>query len=188
MYKFKTIFSSSYKELKKVRSITLLGMLGSISIILGYLTYMPSEYLKITFNFLPNEFVYYLFGPVVGMVYGASLDVLTFIIKPTGTFFFGFTLSAILTGLIYGLMLYKKPLSLTRIVLAKLVYTLVISIPLNTYWLTVLYGYNYIALLPVRALKAAIALPVEAIMFYLLIKATKATGILKNLKQGHNYR
>jgi ECF transporter S component (folate family) len=187
MHKFKAIFISSYHELKSLECITLLGMLGAMSIILGYFTYMPSEFLKITFNFLPNEFAFYLFGPVTGMVYGAALDILTFIIKPTGTFFFGFTLSAILAGLIYGFMLYKKPISLTRIIIANLIHAIAISVLLNTYWLTILYGYNFIALLPIRALKAIIALPIESIMLFLLIKAAKAAGILKFYKQGHNY-
>jgi len=181
MRKIKELFISSYRELKNLRCLTLIAMLGAISIILGYLTIMPVETIKITFNFLPNDFVYYLFGPAVGAIYGAALDILTFLIRPTGTFFPGFTLSAILAGLIYGFVLYQKPLSLKRILVANLIHTLIVTILLNTYWLTILYGYNFIALLPIRALKAVIMFPIETVMLYALIKGMEATGLLKGI-------
>ncbi len=182
MRKFKTLFIQSYKELKRVSCITLLAMLGAISIVLGYFALQPIEILKISFNFLPNEFVYYLFGPAVGIVYGAALDLLTFFVRPTGPFFYGFTVSAILTGLWYGAVLYRRPLSFKRILAAKLIYTLTIHLLLNTYWLTQLYGYNFIAILPIRALKSALLLPVETMLLYSLIKGAEATGVLKRIQ------
>ncbi len=181
MTKFTAIFKASYQELKSIRCITIIAMLGAVSIVLGSLVFMVGDFLKVGFNFLPNEFVYYLFGPVVGVVYGAALDILTFIVRPTGPFFFGFTLSAIITGLIYGAILYKRPLSMKRILLANLVQLVVIHLLLNTYWLTMLYGYNYIAILPIRALKALIMLPVETIMLYMVIKGVEASGIIQML-------
>ncbi len=178
MTKFTAFFKSSYQELKSIRCITLISMLGAVSIVLGSLVFMVGDFLKVGFNFLPNEFVYYLFGPVVGVVYGATLDLLTFIVRPTGPFFFGFTLSAIITGFLYGVILYKRPLSLKRILVANLVQLVVIHLLLNTYWLTMLYGYNFIAILPLRALKALIMLPVETIMLYMVIKGVEASGVI----------
>ncbi len=182
MLKIKTLFLLSCNEIKRVSCITLLAMMGAISIILGYFTLMPAEILKITFNFLPNEFVYYLFGPAVGAVYGAALDILIFFIRPTGPFFYGFTVSAILTGLWYGAVLYRRPLNLKRILTAKLIYSVIIHLLLNTYWLTQLYGYNFIAILPMRALKTAALLPVETVLLYTLINGVEATGVIKRMK------
>ena len=182
MSKMKHLFSLSYKEIKSVRCLTLIAMLGAVSVVLGYLTIMPTETIKITFSFLPNEFVYYLFGPVVGAVFGAALDILTFIIRPTGPFFPGFTISAILTGLWFGIMLYQKPLSLKRIIITNVVYAIAITLLLNTYWLTLLYGYNYMALLQVRMIKAVITLPVESILLYTVIRGVEATGATKLLR------
>ncbi len=181
MAKFTAFFKSSYQELKSIRCITLIGMLGAVSIVLGSLVFMIGDFLKVGFNFLPNEFVYYLFGPVVGVVYGAALDLLTFIVRPTGPYFFGFTLSAIITGFIYGVILYKRPLNLWRILAANLVHLVVINLLLNTYWLTMLYGYDFIAILPLRALKAVIMLPVETIMLYMVIKGVEASGVIGRL-------
>lgn len=179
MHKIIDLVVSSSRELKSVRNITLLGMLGAISIVLGYYTIMPIEILKITFNFLPNEFVFYLFGPVVGAVYGVAIDILTFFIKPQGPFFYGFTVSAMLTGLIYGFALYKKPFSLKKIIVAKLIHMIIISVILNSYWLTILYGYRFTAIIPIRLLKAIILLPIETIILYTFIKGAKAAGIIK---------
>lgn len=187
MSKSKALFLSSYNELKKVRCITLLGMLGAISIVINYfLTYLPTEALKISFNFLPNEFAYYLFGPVVGGVYGAALDILSFIVRPTGPYFYGFTLSSILTGILFGFILYKKPLSLRRIIIAKIIHMITISLLLNTYWLTILYGYHFTTILLGRSIKALIALPIEITLLHLLIKGANTTGIIKSFKDGRN--
>lgn len=183
MSKIKDLFISSYNEIKTVRCITLIAMFGAISIVLGYLTIMPVDTIKITFTFLPNEFVYYLFGPVVGVIYGAALDILTWFIRPTGPFFYGFTVSAVLTGLLYGSILYKKPISVKRILVANLIHLCTINLLLNTFWLTQLYGYSFMALLPMRALKAAIMFPVETAMLFAVIKGVEATGVLKGFQK-----
>ena len=180
MKQFFTLFIASSKELRKIRSITLVSMLGAISIILGSLTVMIGDFLKINFNLLPNSLVFYLFGPVVGAVYGATMDILTFIVRPTGTFFFGFTLSAIFTGIIYGIALYTKPISLRRFFFANLIHMVFINILLNTYWLTILIGQGFLILLPIRTLKAIIMLPIETLLMYTVINRLEASGLLNN--------
>ncbi|MDD3174647.1 MAG: folate family ECF transporter S component [Herbinix sp.] len=179
MSKFTDLFISSYKEFKNVRCITLTAMFGAISIILGSLTIMVGDFLKIGFSFLPNEFVFYLFGPLVGAVYGAAMDILTFLVKPMGSFFPGFTISAVLTGILYGIIMYKRPLSLKRIIIANLIRVVFIDLLLNTYWLTILIGKGFFVLLPLRALKGFIMMPIETLLLYVVIKGVEASGILK---------
>ena len=183
MKRLKELFLASSKEMKNLKCITLLAMFGAISIVLGYFTLMPTQTIKVTFTFLPNEFVYYLFGPVTGAFFGAAMDILTYIVRPTGPFFYGFTISAILNGLLYGMSLYKRPLSLKRILIVNLIQTLTINLLLNTYWLSLLYGNAFFVLLPARVVKAAIMLPIESIMLYSLIKAIEATGVLSHFKK-----
>lgn len=179
MKKFATLFKDSYKELKNVRCITLAAMFGAISIVLGTFTIPIGNFLKIGFTFLPNQFVYYLFGPFVGGIFGGLMDVMNFIIKPTGPFFFGFTFSAILTGFIFGVILYQKPLSFKRIFIANFVEMIIVNMLLNTLWLSMLIGNSFFALFPIRALKEVIMLPVESILMYTVIKAVEESGILK---------
>lgn len=179
MSKFKDLFISSCKEIKTVRCITLAAMFGAISIVLGSFTIMLWDFLKISWTFLPNEFVFYLFGPFVGVIYGATMDILNYIVKPFGAYFPGFTISGMLNGLLFGILLYKRPLSLKRIVVANVLRALLIDLLLNTYWLTILYGTPYIAMLPIRAMKQLIMLPVETLLLYMLIKGVEASGVLK---------
>jgi ECF transporter S component (folate family) len=154
-------------------------MLGAISIIIGtYFTFMIGNSLKIGFSYLPNEFLFYMFGPAVGAIFGAAMDILTFILKPTGPYFYGFTLSAILKGLIYGLILYKKPLSLRRIFIANAISLIFITLLLDTYWLTLLYGKAFLIFLSERLVKIVL-LPVETFLLYLLIKGVEASGVVR---------
>lgn len=187
MSKFKDLLLSSYMELKNVRGITLTAMFGAISIILGsFFTIMLWDFLKVGFSFLPNEFVYYLFGPIVGIIYGAAIDILTFLVKPMGAFFPGFTISSMLTGLIYGMILYKKPISMKRVVIANIIRMVLVDQLLNTFWLTVLSGNAFMAMFPLRVLKQLIMLPVETVLLYMLIKGVEASGVLHilNRKRG----
>ena len=68
----------------------------------GIFYHRGRTYLKIGFGSVANEFVYYLFGPVLGVVYGCLLDLVKFVAKPTGAFFPGFTMVTMLAALIYG--------------------------------------------------------------------------------------
>jgi len=183
MSKIKELFKASYKELSRLVCLVLIGMFAAVSIIVGrFLTIMPVPTIKISFTFLPNEFIYYLFGPTVGAVFGGILDILNLIVTPTGPYFFGFTLSGILTGVLFGLILYKRPASLKRIFIATLLRVVIIDLLMNTYWLTAMYGYNFIALLPMRALKNFIMLPIESILLFALIKGLEATGVLRLIR------
>jgi ECF transporter S component (folate family) len=110
------------------------------------------------------------------------MDLLNFVIKPTGSFFIGFTISGILTGLLYGFLLYKRPVRLLRIFTVTFIKVLLIDQLLNTYWLTIMYGYDYTATFTLRILKNIIMLPVETLLLFALIKGIEATGVLKAIR------
>lgn len=179
MRNLKILLFDSYKELKNIRCLTLMAMFGAISIILGYYSLMIGNFLKVGFSFLPNQFIYYLFGPVVGGIFGASMDILTFFLRPNGPFFWGFTLNAIIEGMLYGFALYKKPLTFRNILFVNVIAMILVKLFLTTYWLSILYGQGFLAILPLRALKAILMLPVETILLYTVIKSANATGILR---------
>ena len=154
-------------------------MLGAISMVLGYFTISIGNFLKIGFTFLPNQTAFYLFGPVAGGIFGGAMDILNYFIKPTGPFFFGFTFDAILSGVIFGAFLYKKPLSIKRIFIVSAVEMIIVNLILHTYWLSILQGKAFLALLPLRALKSIIMLPIETILLFTLLKYLESSGIKK---------
>ena len=75
-----------------------------------------------------------------------------------------------LGSVIYGVILYKRPLSLRRIIVANSTVTVFVNMLLNTYWMTILYGDAFAVLFPARAMKQIIMLPVEIILFYTVAK------------------
>ena len=133
MKKFAVCYQASFQELKHVKTLTTAAMLMAVSVVLGYFTIEAGPYLKIGFGGVVNQFVYYLFGPVAGAVYGGVLDLVKYVVKPTGAFFPGFTLNAMLGGVLYGTILYRKPLTFRRALWADLVVALICNIFLNTH-------------------------------------------------------
>ena len=163
---FSRIYESS-REFKKVTTITTCAMFGALAVVLGYYS------LKIT----PNLKI--LFGPVVGCLFGGAMDVIKFMLKPDGGFMPGFTFDAMLAAFLYGLFFYKKKLSLPRILTAKLVVIIICNIILATYWLTLLNGKGFLALLPARAIKNLIQWPVDSLIFFLVAKTLEQAGVFR---------
>ena len=119
MKKIKQLFSDSLHEFTVTKNLVLCGLMAAIAIVLSMVASISiGPYVKIGFSGIPNRIVEFLFGPVVGCIFGGALDLLKFMIKPDGPFFFGFTFNVMLAGLIYGCLLYHKPLSIKRIVIS----------------------------------------------------------------------
>ena len=114
MFQMTKQFVNSAKELKKLKTIVITGLLIAIGIVLGQFSIQISQSTKIGISFIATQLTAMLFGPVVGAIFGGIMDVLKFLMKPDGGFFFGYTLTAIISGFIYGLFYYKlkikKPL------------------------------------------------------------------------------
>lgn len=181
MKKLATLFTDSYREFGKVRTITVAAMFGAISVVLGYFTIEIGSFLKIGFSTIANQFVYYLFGPVVGGAFGGALDILKYLIKPTGEFFPGFTFGAMVGGMIYGCFLYKKPITLSRVLIAQLTVSIVCNMLMGTLWLSMLYGKGFMVLLPMRVVKNLIQWPVNSMLFFTIGRTLEASGIFRVL-------
>lgn len=177
------LYRASFAELKKVRVLTLTAMMMALSVILGYFTLDVGPYLKIGFGTIVNQFVCCLFGPVVGVIYNGLLDIIKYMVKPTGPFFPGFTLNAMLAGLIYGTAFYKKKLTFTRVLITEFIVCLVCNVILNTWMLSFLYGKGFMALLPARVLKNAIQCPVNAALFWFIMGRMEKAGLMKELRK-----
>ena len=181
---FSRIFESS-REFKKVTTITTCAMFGALSVVLGYYSFKITPNLKIGFGSIPNMLVDYLFGPVVGSLFGGGMDIIKFMLKPDGGFMPGFTFNAMLAAFIYGLFLYKKPLSLKRMLAAKLVVAVLCNILLGTLWLSMINGKGYLALLPARAVKNLIQWPVDSLIFVLVAKTLAQAGVFRLVRRQH---
>lgn len=179
MRKFAALFTDSYKELKSVRTITLMAMFAAIAVILGMFSINIGDYIRIGFTTVPNGLVSYMFGPTVGGIFAGVLDVLKYIVKPTGAFYPPLTLVTILAGILYGIMYYKKPITWKRVLFTKFVVMLLCNVILNTLCLTQLYGEGFLVLVPLRALKNLIMWPIDSFIFLSVSKALERIGVFR---------
>ena len=165
-----SLWIRSLREFKKLNVVAFCGMMCAVAMALNMVASITvGPYIRIGFSGLPNQVVAYLFGPAVGGIFGGALDVIKYILKPEGAFFPGFTISAILGGVIYGAFLYKKKLQIGRVFAAQLLVKVFVNILLNTLWLNMLYGKAFLAILPGRLVSNAVMLPIDtAIMFFML--------------------
>lgn len=176
MKKMKELYLSSMRELASPKNLALCGVMGALSMVLGIVASIQiGPYIKIGFSGLPNRIVECLFGPVIGCIFGGTMDILKFIAKPDGPFFFGFTFDAMLAGVLYGSILYKKPVTIPRVFVAELAAKVIVNCGFNTLWISVLYGKGFLAILPMRLLKNAIMLPIDTIITFAML--TLATQI-----------
>lgn len=179
-YKKQNIFLSSSQELKKVPALAVCAMFAALAIILNSVASISiGPYIKIGFSAIPNQLVDYLFGPVTGGLFAGILDIVKYLLKPDGAFFFGFTFNAMLAAFIYGCFYYKKKLTFWRVLLAKLIVILVVNVVLNTLWLDMLYGKGFLVLLPARAIKNLIMWPIDSIIFYVFTRLIEQTGVFR---------
>ena len=183
MKKLATLFSDSYKEFRQVRTIATLGMFGATSVVLGSMTLVIGDYIKIGFSSIAQQFVYYLFGPAVGGFFAGAMDILKYFIKPTGAFFPGWTISAMTAGVLYGCFFYKKPLTIWRVLAAELTVSVVCNMLLGTLWLTIMYEKAFIALLPMRVIKNLVMWPVNSALFYSLTWTMEHSGVFKAIRR-----
>ncbi len=126
---------------KTVMLVTL-GILIAMEIVLSRFLSISAWNTKIGFSFVPIVIAAMLYGPIAGGVVGALGDYIGAILFPIGAFFPGFTLTAFLTGAVYGALLHKNQ-NWPRICTAVLINQCVLSLCLNTLWISILYGSPY---------------------------------------------
>lgn len=164
---------------KITKELCLLALLTAAAIVLS--RFVPVINLwstKIDFSFAAVMLAACIAGPVGGMVVGGLADFIGAILFPIGTYFPGFTVTAALTGLIFGLLLHKK-CSLPRIILAVVSTQLVCGLLLNTLFISILYTKAFTALLATRLIQFIVMSVVEIVFAELVINKTKALNKIR---------
>lgn len=158
---------NSSKKHSPTTVIVCISLLVALNVILTRFLSINTTFLRIGFGFLPVAIAGAAFGPFWAAVCGAVGDVLGMMIFPSGEYFPGFTLTAILTGITFGIFLHRR-YSLLKNVLACCFVCLVLNLCLDTLWLSIMYGEGYLVLLPARLIKSAINIPVYAALVHIV--------------------
>lgn len=157
----------SQKKKISARSIALMGIMVSLHIIFVRFLSIQTWNIKISFGFLPLVITAILLGPVEAGIVGAMADFIGAIIFPVGAYFPGMTLTALITGIVWGLFLYKK-VSLPRIIFAAAINNFMFSMLLNGYWISMLYGSPFAGILQVRVPQACLMFMAEIVIISVL--------------------
>lgn len=198
----RNIFARSFGELRSLRCLVLTALFIAMNITLDLLKLridLPG--MRIGVGFLTNASIGMLYGPVVCMMMGFCTDILGFLMNPGtggGGYFPGYTLTAMVAGVIWGLFLYRPdgaPYSKTlagrlsfplRTLAARILITLICNVFLNTLWLSL--GNNaflpmlisrlptQLAYLPVQYLLLLVVLPFVRRLYQTLQPVTRAVA------------
>ena len=161
------------KKKMDTKMLVTAAILIALQIILSRFLSINAWNLKIGFAFVAVFVAAYFYGPAFSTVVAVISDILGALLFPSGAFFPGFTLTALLTGLLYGCMLYKKQ-NLFRIILTVLIDQLVLGFMLNTYWISILYGSTFMAVAATTVFQSVIMTPAEIVTISLLMKKLPA--------------
>jgi ECF transporter S component (folate family) len=174
------LFTDSLSEMKSTKTIAFCGVMAALAVVLSLVARIQiGDYIRIGFSELPNILVDTMFGPAVGGLFGGALDILKFIAKPTGAYFPGFTLSAVLGGLIYGMFFYRKKITIPRVFAANLLVKGLVNICMNSFWLYILYNKGVLGMIPARITTNLIMLPIDTAICYFMLKGVQKAGVTK---------
>lgn len=162
------------------RDICVLGMLIALTVILGiFLTFRPTDSIKVSTKFISVFVASCLFGPLWGGFVGAAADILSFFFNPVGgAWLWQITLIEFLYGFVYGIFFYKKirtvAFSYFKIIICTL-FEIVILHYFLTSFVLLSYGYfpDYKTALTVRLIPAVINLAAQIIILCPVFTAIK---------------
>lgn len=137
------------KELLKTKNLALIALLIALNVVLSRFLSFNVWNLKIGFTFVSLIFAAYFTGPLGAAVVGGAGDLIGALMFPIGAYFPGFTLTAVLEGMCFGFLLYKKA-SFSKICISVAVNELAGGLLINTFWISVLYTSDFKALLFTR--------------------------------------
>lgn len=164
-----------------LKRLTTMAVLIAINIIFTRFISIQTPIVRVGFTFLPIAVSAMLYGPWWAGGGAAIADVIGLALFPTAGFFPGFTLTAFLTGVVYGVAFYNKEIGWKRIIIANAIICLILNLGLDTLWLYMMTGQGYIALLIPRIIKCAIMLPVQVALTY-VATGKRMVSLLSNTK------
>lgn len=158
----------------KVKKVVLAGLLLAILIVFQRFISVETQILRLSFAYVPVIITATLLGPVWGGLIGVLADILGMMLMPKASFFAGFTLNALLTGLVYGFFLYKAPSKgpmssksyLVRLVISVVIVHVFIHLGLTTLWLSIMYKRAFMVILAGRVIANIIEIPIEIASMY----------------------
>lgn len=161
------------------RQLAVSALLVALDVLFSRVLAINTPIMKLGLGFAAVAFGAMAYGAWWGALIGALGDLLGSVLFPTGAYFPPFTITAAITGLIYGLALYNRPVTLARAFAAGASSTVIVSYLMNSALIAWLSGTTYSAMLVTRAIQLVVMLPVQCAVIYLIAKAAPAQKLIK---------
>jgi ECF transporter S component (folate family) len=167
-------FSDSRAELKNLRTLTMAAILAAIYAVsyypfIGNIIVIPGV-IEIRFGFLIIAVAAMLYGPVVAPIIAVIGDLLGTILFYGGSFFWGYTVSWLLQGIVFGLFFYKLRFSFPRTVGCMVLNTCVFNLLLTTKWEEMMGFGTFSGLFAKRLVHNLILFPINILALYSLLR------------------
>ena len=174
---FKTPFSRTYwgcavRDFKKPRTLAFAALMVAACVALSYLDSMPVvNNIKITWGFLARSLCALVCGPVMGIVFGAVEDTVSFMFRPAEAYNPFYMFTTVVGVVTYALCLYRCKVTVWRIFLAKFL-TNVQNVFLGALGTYLFYsGKGYWVLAAESAVKQIVMLPIQTVALTVLFAA-----------------
>ncbi len=148
-----------------VQNLVLIALLIAIQVILSRFLSIPTPITKIGFSFIPIVVACKYLGVAEGVIVAFIGDLIGAILFPFGTFFIGYTITAVIRAFIIGMIACRKTTFL-NVVLGVVISQVVCSLFLNTLWSAILYENAFIGVLITRIPQVLVMTIVEIIVIY----------------------
>lgn len=145
------------------------GMMIAVDVVLARLASLNTATARLGLALFAAAIVARLYGPVAAVIVHGLSDVIGAVLFPNGPYFPGFTVTAILIGLIYGLCFYRT-VNWWRILVAVASTQVICTLCLNTLWLSIMLDKPLWVYLPGRLIQSAITTPVQLVGLPLLFR------------------
>lgn len=166
--------------MSKTKKMIISAILLALLLVLARFLSIKTPLLSISFAFVPIMMAAILLGPKYSALIAALGDFIGAILFPFGTYFPGFTVSAAISGCIYGIFLYKKQGEevsnkkfILRLVLSNLIVLGIVEVFLVSLWLNILYGKAYLVVVSSRVIAQIIMFPIRIITIVALEKVLR---------------
>lgn len=160
--------------------LILCALFIAMQVVLSRFLSINLQYLKIGFSFIPLMFAAYLFGPAGGVAVATVSDLIGSIAFPSGPFFPGFTVTAALSGFIFGLAFHKN-CSTGKIVAGVFANEFFCSGILNTLWLSIMYTSDFKTLIATRIWQIVAMATVQIVFAEIFFNRLKVAKRLKDM-------
>lgn len=160
------------------QDLALLALLLALQIVLSRFGSIEVPGVKIGFSFIPILMAARRYGVFGSAVVAGLADFLGAILFPSGAYHPGFTFSAVIGGIFWGLLIYRK-VTLPRVLTAALANKVAVTLLLNTLWLSQILGKGYWILIPDRVFQAVVMTVFETLLGMLLLRHPTIDKLLK---------